>query len=141
MGTPHIKNFPKFIEDLKAAILDERTAIIFYGELYKIAPTETARFSIKTALDDEIIHDRHLTALYVSLTGQQPVLIVKPVEFQHFYDGLRKAFLDEVKAFEFYKKMYLSTTCPNIRDLLYSIQHDEIEHATLFNWVHTEIKS
>jgi len=135
------KDFPKFIEDLKLAITDERSAILFYTELYKVAPTETARYSVKVALDDEKIHNKQLTSLYKRLTGEKPVIEVKKVEFKNFYNGLKEAFLDEVKAYEFYKEMYLSVNCQNIRDILYSIQHDEMEHATLFNWVHTEIKS
>lgn len=134
------KDYPKFISDLKEAIADERSAIDLYTRLHEIAPTETARYAVKVALDDEIMHDRKLTKLYVRLTGREPDVHVKRVEFHHFYDGLHKAFLDEVEAFEFYKEMYLSTYDLTIRDILYSIQHDEIEHATLFNWVHTEIK-
>lgn len=133
------KDFHQFIKDLEAAIQDERSAIIFYTELYKIAPTEIARYAVKTALEDEIIHDKKLTKLYKHLTGTKPNVKVEPATFNHFYEGLQKAFLDEVEAFEFYKEMYLSVFCPTIRDLLYSIQHDEMEHATLFNWVHTEI--
>lgn len=133
-------DYDKFLEDLKQAITDERTAINFYSELYKQAPTDMGKYSIKTAWEDERIHNKQLTRLYKQLTGMEPEIEVEEVKFHHFYDGLKKAFIDEVKAFEFYKDMYLSTNCQSIRDLLYSIQHDEIEHATLFNWVHTEIK-
>ncbi len=133
-------NYPKFIEDLKYAIADERSAIQFYSELYEKAPTDTAKYSIKTALEDEKEHNKALTDLYIRLTGHKPKVEVKEITFHHFYDGLKKAFLGEVEAYEFYKKMYLATNCPSIRDLLYDIQHDEMEHATLFNWVHTEIK-
>lgn len=134
------KNYNKFLEDLRKAIADERSAVIFYEELYRIAPTDFAKYAVKTALEDEKVHDRQLTRLYISLTGMEPKIVVNRVHFHHFYDGLQKAFVDEVKAFEEYKEMYLSTYDPLIRDILYSIQHDEIEHATLFNWVYTEIK-
>ncbi|WP_339061390.1 ferritin-like domain-containing protein [Tepidibacillus marianensis] len=123
------------------AITDERGAIDFYTRLLAVAPTEIAKYSVQTALDDEKIHNKQLTRLYKKLTGHKPVIVVKKVEFHHFFDGLQKAFLGEVKAAEFYKEMYLSVFCPNIRDILYSIQHDEVEHSTLFNWVHTEIKA
>lgn len=134
------RNYPKFLKDLEYAIADERAAIIFYKELYKITPTKIAKNSIKKALDDEILHDKSLTHLYKRLTGKDPMVKVKRIEFHHFYDGLQTAFLDEVKAYKFYKRMYLSTNCPAIRDLMYSIQHDEMEHATLFNWVHSELR-
>ncbi|MFV9510279.1 hypothetical protein [Tepidibacillus sp. LV47] len=137
----YFKDFPQFLEDLKKAIADERNAIDLYTRLLKVAPTEMARNSVQTALADEKVHDIKLTRLYKQLTGHKPEIITKKVEFQHFFDGLQKAFIDEVKAAEFYKEMYLSVFCPNIRDILYSIQHDEIEHATLFNWIHTEIKA
>lgn len=133
------KDFNQFIKNLELAITDERSAVIFYTELYKIAPTEMAKYAVKTALEDEIVHDKKLTKLYKYLTGSKPNIKLETVTFNHFYEGLQKAFIDEVKAFDFYKEMYLSVFCPTIRDLLYSIQHDEIEHATLFNWVHTEI--
>lgn len=133
-------NYPGFLEDLKKAIKDERQTIILYKKLYEAAPTETAKYSIKTALKDEKVHNKKLTELYKKLTGYEPDIQLEEVDFYHFYDVLRKAFLDEVKAFEFYKEMYLSTKCPGIRDLLYNIQHDEMEHAALFNWVHAEIK-
>jgi len=134
------RDYPKFISDLETAIADERAAVVMYSELYRIAPTEFARYAYKTALEDEKVHDRRLTRLYIHLTGREPEIQVKEEKFQHFYDGLRMSFIGEVKAFEFYKNMYLATNCDPIRDLLYSIQHDEIEHATLFNWVFTEIK-
>ncbi|OEG00005.1 hypothetical protein BHF71_06960 [Vulcanibacillus modesticaldus] len=134
------KNYPKFLDDLQLAIANERKTINFYTELYKIAPTEFARHSLKTALDDEKIHDKKLTKLYKYLTGSKPNIDFKDVEFNHFYDGLQKAFIGEIEAAEFYKEMYLSTNCQMIRDLLYSIQHDESEHAALFNWTFTEIK-
>lgn len=138
--TTNFKNYKKFIKDLEKAIADERTAIDLYQRLYEIAPTEIAKYSIKTALKDEKQHNRELTHLYLQLTGKKPDIKVESVPFHHFYDGLQKAFLNQVEAFEFYKEMYLSTYYQPIRDLLYSIQHDEIEHATLFNWVHTELK-
>lgn len=134
------KNFPKFLEDLKIAIADEKSAIDFYNQLYEIAPTEIARFSFQTARDDEIEHYKKLTGLYRYLTGESPKVEAKQETFAHFYDGLQKSFLDEVRAFEFYKEMYLDTNCEAIRDILYSIQHDEMEHASLFNWTYTEIK-
>lgn len=134
------RDYPKFINDLETAIADERAAVLMYSELYRMAPTEFARYAVKTALEDEKVHDRRLTRLYIHLTGREPEIKVKEVKFQHFYDGLQMAFIDEVKAAEFYKDMYLATRCDPIRDLLYSIQHDEIEHATLFNWAHTELK-
>lgn len=134
------RNYPKFISDLETAISDERAAVLMYNELYRVAPTELARYAVRTALEDEKVHDKRLTRLYIHLTGKEPDIKVKEEKFQHFYDGLQKAFIDEVEAFEFYKEMYLATNCDPIRDLLYSIQHDEIKHATLFNWVHTELK-
>ena len=137
----HFKDYPKFLKDLKTAIADERSAIDFYTRLLAVAPTEMAKYSVRTALEDEKVHDRQLTKLYKRLTGHKPKIKVEKVEFSHFFDGLKKAFVDEVEASEFYKEMYLSVSCPTIRDILYSIQHDEVEHAQLFNWVHTEIKA
>jgi len=138
--TTGFRDYHQFLSDLRDAITDERSAIIFYQKLYEIAPTEMARYSLKIAIDDEKIHNKQLTFLYRLMTGQDPDVEVKEETFHHFYDGLEKAFIDQVKAFEMYKKMYLSTRCQRVRDLLYSIQHDEIEHATLFNWVHTELR-
>lgn len=134
------KNYPKFLNNLKTAINDEKSAIKFYGKLLDLAPTEIAKKSIEIALNDEKEHYKKLMGLYKFLTGKYYTPEEKNTEFSHFYDGLQKAFLDEVEAFEFYKEMYLSTNCQSIRDILYSIQHDEIEHATLFNWVFTEIQ-
>ncbi len=138
--TNRFKNYPEFLKDLKKAIEDEKSAIEFYSQLYKIAPTEIARFSVKTALDDEKEHYKKLTGLYKYLTGNNPQVKANPEEFTHFYEGLQKAFLDEIRAFEFYKELYLATNCEAIRDIIYSIQHDEMEHASLFNWTYTEIK-
>ena len=134
------KNYPKFLEDLKTAIADEKSAVEFYDQLYEIAPTEIAKFSLKTARDDEMEHYKKLRGLYRYLTGKNPNVQTKKETFAHFYDGLQKAFLDEVRAYEFYKEMYLDTNCQAIRDIIYSIQHDEMEHASLFNWTYTEIK-
>ena len=140
MMMSRFKDYPQFIKDLEAALVDEKSAALFYEELYNIAPTETAKYSLKIAMEDERNHYKQLKKLYIQLTGRKPKIKAVPIEYHHFYDGLKKAFLDQVEAYEFYKEMYLSTDCPTVRDILYSIQHDEMEHATLFNWVHTEIK-
>ncbi len=134
------KNYQQFLDDLLFAIADERAAIDFYQRLYEIAPTEMAQYSLEAALNDEKKHDKQLTFLYKKLTGQEPDVKVEKVTFHHFYDGLEKAFIDEVEAYEFYKDMAQNAKCQSIRDLLYTIQHDEIEHATLFNWVHCELR-
>jgi len=135
------QNYPSFLADLRDAIAGERSAISLYSELLSVAPTEMAKYSLKIALADEKEHNRLLSQLYLQLTGQRPEVAVKRADFHHFYDGLKKSFINELKAFEKYKEMYLASNCPDIRDILYSIQHDEIKHATLFNWVHSEIKN
>ncbi len=127
-----IKDFRKFIMDLQMAINGEVKAAEFYTRLMEIAPNEEAKMFIRLARDDELKHYRMFYQLYVSLTGQQPVVQKPVIRVTTYCEGLKTALKDELEAAELYRDMYLSTTNMRVRDIMFEAMTDEMEHATRF---------
>ncbi|ADG83439.1 hypothetical protein Tfer_1284 [Thermincola ferriacetica] len=129
-------NFGKFLRDVEKAANDEAQAALFYTQLMDMAEKEFDKEQIKHARDDERKHLCQLRRLYYSLTGRYPA-VEEPVPTETTYKaGLRKAFQDELEAAEFYRAMLLATRDMHIRDLLFEIMIDEMEHADRFSFIY-----
>lgn len=128
-------DYERFIADLYKAIGDEAEAAEFYTMLMKCAPNDFARDQIKHARDDERKHYGQLSRLYWCLTGRRPMIPKPRVEKVSYKKGLRIALDDELEAAEHYRSMLLATGNFGIRDLLFEIMTDEMEHATRFAFI------
>jgi rubrerythrin len=117
------------------AIKGEAAAIDFYTRLVQLAPNKKHREDILHALEDEKIHLKEFTKLYTDLTGKKPIYQVKKTTFQSYEEGLRKAYEDELEAYEDYRDSYLLTQNPPVRDVFLRAFTDEIEHATRFGFL------
>ncbi len=88
------------------------------------------------AKDDEVQHFRLLSRLYVRLTGREPAIQTPTTTFSSYREGVALAFRQELEAAELYRDMYLQTRVPNIRDVLFRIMTDEMEHAQRFTFMY-----
>lgn len=139
MMTASIKNYPKFLSNLKEAINDEASAIRFYKELIDIAPDERQRSSIKHAHDDEIKHFRMFSSLYRRLTGQDAAVHVKETDFADYKEGIHLAFDRELEAAELYRDMILASLNREVHDIFFEAMTDEMEHADRFSFIHHQL--
>jgi len=132
---PQFRDPQKWLSDLEAAIADQAKAIGFYAYLMSIAPNDQARNQINFAREDEMKHHRMLTGLYTRLTGRHPAAARPVIEKTDFATGVFDSFNDELEAMDHYRGMMLATCDRYIRDLLFEIMTDEMEHANRFTMI------
>lgn len=132
------RNFNEFLGNIEEALADERAAAVFYQRLMDMAHNDWQREQINHAREDELKHYHMLHQLYVQLTGREPVVAEKEVKVTTFCAGLRQAVDDELGAMDMYRGMMLSTYLPWVRDILFVIMTDEMEHATRFSMVYAD---
>lgn len=125
----------EIISATMSAIKGEAAAVEFYTRLKAIAPNSFAKEQVDHALEDEKVHLRMFEQLYQNLTGRKPTYKIEKTSFKHFQDGLKKAYHDELEAYEEYRNAYLLTNNPTIRDVFFHAMTDEIEHATRFSFL------
>ncbi|KEO83074.1 ferritin-like domain-containing protein [Tumebacillus flagellatus] len=129
-----------FLQSTLKAIFNERQAQLNYRALYALAATPFQKKMIQHALDDEIKHERLLTRVYHTLTGQNPqVPQPQRATVTQFNAGVRASFEDELEAAELYRSMYVNTLLPWLRDILFEIMTDESEHAQRFTYIQAEL--
>lgn len=127
---PMFKDRPGFLRDLGLAIRGEAEAIAYYTALLKIAPNPLAERNIEHILNDEKEHFQMFTELNYRLTGRKiNVPIPQPPNLTNYPDALIQAFEDELEAVALYKAMYLNALTLPIRDTMFYIMMDEMEHA------------
>ncbi len=137
----HIFRDPgEFIYNLNKAIKGQAEAIKFYKELRNIAPNTFHKRQVEHALEDERKHYHILGSLYNHLTDRrvQPVDEI-PVNIKSYREALKEAVEDELMAVELYRSMYLSTFDIAIRDLLFDIMNDEMEHADRLTLLYADL--
>lgn len=122
-----------------AGIKGEASAIDFYTRLAPLAPNQKHKNDILHALEDEKIHLKEFTQLYINLTGQQPMYQVERKQFNSYKEGLQMAYEDELEAYEEYRNAFLLTQNPPVRDVFFRAFTDEIEHAMRFGFLLTSL--
>lgn len=123
-------------EIILKSIKDEQDAIMFYKHLVTLATNEQDVNLIKDIHNDEVKHFSNLYNLYKQLTGRSPQIpLPKQPRIPSFIDGVKKAFLDELDAYEFYRDIYIDNVSPEIRDIYFDALTDENEHAMKFNFM------
>ena len=129
------------LESLLKAIKDEQDAIMFYKILITIVPDKQDENLIRDIHNDEVKHFTQLFNLYKQMTGQNPQIpLPKQPRIPSYIDGVKKAILDELDAFEFYRDIYITNTSPEIRNIFFEALTDENEHAAKFNYMYTKSK-
>jgi len=114
---------------------DQANATAFYGQLLEQTPGEELKDYVRHAMEDEQKHYRVLGELYRELTGRTYETQAQPTEFANLRAGLKMAMDDEYEASEEYRDVYLRYNNLRVRDLFFELMHDELEHATRFQYV------
>lgn len=135
----NFKNRRRFIRDLQMGLEGEAAAIEMYAQLMEMAPTPEQRQHIRHAYEDERKHFRIFSDLYLHLTGRMPSISEPMVKVEDYKQGIAQAFNDELEAAELYRGMLLNTYDPAIRDAMFEIMTDEMEHADRFNFIFAQL--
>ena len=120
------------IGDLTKAMNGEYTAIHFYEQLAKLAPTPEMQKRILEIRQDEIRHYHGFATIYTSLTGHPPspqIIEALPTDFK---SGVLAAFKDEQEAVDFYHRVARQCHIPYISEQFRSNAADEQNHAVWF---------
>ncbi|MCM3079386.1 ferritin-like domain-containing protein [Brevibacillus invocatus] len=143
VATPRYDNQTQIaLRLIQEAIGDERHDELFYDYLISVAPTEQEKQVIAGIRDDERKHRRWFRQIYTELTGQQPPAMEERETFQKpesYLDGIEKALMGELKAFEKYRVIYQNIPA-RYRDAIFEIMTDEMKHASYYNWLYAKNK-
>jgi len=122
-----------FAELVLDSYYDELGAYARYMRMAGLAPTEEARRIVTMNAQDEFRHAESFEDIYKELTGAQPpprgMYVTDPEE--SFEGLLRLQLADELADTAKYKNMYLMTTNPGYRDILFGAAQDELLHTML----------
>jgi len=124
------------------SISGERSDELFYQQLIQLAPTETDKKIIIGIRDDERKHNQMFRYIYQQLTCSIPYVSENMEQIEtvtNYLEGIEKALLGELKAFEKYRTIYLNIQ-PQFRDMLFEIMTDEIKHASYYNYLFAKNK-
>ncbi|MEI4771329.1 ferritin-like domain-containing protein [Psychrobacillus sp. FJAT-51614] len=130
----------KMMED---AVQGEKEDRIFYDYLISMAPTQEQKDIITSIRNDEIMHNQLYKQMYKALTGNEATILPEK-EFippPSYKDGIKKALLGELKAMERYRIIRQGLPYEQYRDIVFNILTDELKHATLYNYILTELDS
>lgn len=123
-----------FTELVLSSYYAELGAYARYMRMAGLAPTEEARRIVFMNAQDEFRHAEAFEQIYQELTGMQPPAGGMPLvnqEAESFTGLLRLQLADELADTAKYKNMYLMTTNPRYREILFSAAQDELRHAML----------
>lgn len=132
-------NLNTAITMIKSSVSDEAEDAAMYEHLISIAPNQEAKEIIKNIRDDEQIHNKLLREIFLNLTG-----VVLPddssvVNYKktNYIDGIKKAFMGELKAVEKYREILTYMPSKELYDKILYIMTDEMKHATKYNYLIT----
>ncbi|MGO0885150.1 hypothetical protein ACTPDI_20465 [Clostridioides difficile] len=101
---------------------------------------EKIKTTIEGIRDDELRHNMMFRQIYHQLTGQK----VMPVEEEfkppvNFRIGIEDAINGELNAVKKYREIMSGLPNDYYRDKIFSILSDELRHASLYNYIYTNI--
>ena len=111
----------------------ELEAYARYMRMAGLAPTEEARRIVTMNAQDEFRHAESFEDIYQELTGMRPPAAgMYATDREESFAGLLRIQLaDELADTAKYKDMYLMTTNPEYRRILFGAAQDELRHALL----------
>lgn len=132
-------NLNTAITMIKNSVADEAEDASMYEALINMAPNQEAKEIITSIRDDEKIHNRLLREIFTQLTG-----VVLPVNNDvknypklTYIDGLKKAFMGELKAVEKYREILTYMPTKELYNKILYIMTDEMKHAIKYNYLIT----
>src|SRR5690242_6481033 len=125
-------------ENLLKAIQSEYEAIEYYRKLHQMTPDHQNAELIHGIYNDEVKHYTNFSHLYFQMTNNKPTVRDVVISIPNFVEGVKKAILDELTAYEFYRDIYLGARNDTIRNTFFEAFTDENEHASKFNFMYTK---
>ena len=132
-------NLNAAINMIKNSVTDEAEDTAMYDALINMAPNEEAKDIITNIRNDEKIHNRLLREIFTELTG---VVLPQNTETTNYpkltyIDGLKKAFIGELKAVEKYREILNYMPNKELYNKILYIMTDEMKHAIKYNYLIT----
>jgi rubrerythrin len=97
---------------------------------------------IKFAYDDEIKHYGMFRRIYYALTGEK-INIPLPAsveKYNNMMEAVQSSIEGENEAVDLYREIYALLTSKHMRDMVFEIITDEIEHANRFVYLYAMLK-
>lgn len=127
--------FYRVVEQLKRALIDERTTAVYYAMLRDMSTTFDGVDAFAEARKDEQDHAREITALLEQLTGQRPLeadVPVEPPRVRDYCQGIMEAIRGEREAGVEYKSIINISPYEYVNIALSEIIDDEEVHLAKF---------
>lgn len=136
-------NLNMAITMIKNSVNDETEDAAMYESLIKVAPNEEANEIIANIRNDEKIHNKLLRQIFTELTGVglPPNTETANYKKTNYIDGIKKAFMGELKAVEKYREILTYMPSKELYDKIFYIMIDEMKHATKYNYLITMYNS
>ena len=132
-------NLNNSITMIKNSVLDETEDAAMYETLINIAPNNEAKEIIQSIREDEKLHNKLLRQIFAELTG-----VVLPPNSETtnypkltYLDGIKKAFMGELKAVEKYREILAYMPTKELYNKILYIMTDEMKHAIKYNYLIT----
>lgn len=98
------------------------------------------RKTIESIRDDELRHNKMYKDMYYQITGEK----ITPEEEEfippaNFKIGVENALMGELEAVKKYREIMEGLPSLYYRDIVFSILSDELRHASLYNYIYTNI--
>ncbi len=138
-----VMNRPKSVLNLiKEAMKSERHDRVKYKKMMEMTDDPNVKKQIKFAYDDEIKHYGMFRQIYYQLTGK---LINFPIpekveEYANIMDAVKSSIEGENDAVDAYRDIYAMLNNKHMRDMIFEIITDEIEHANRFVYLYAMLK-
>ena len=134
---------PKSVLDLIIeAMKAERHDTVKYKKMMEMTNDPAVIKQIKFAYDDEIKHYGMFRQIYYQLTGRA-INIPLPAEvekYDNIMDAVKSSIEGEHEAVDLYRDIHAMLPNQRLRDMVFEIITDEIEHANRFVYSYSMLK-
>lgn len=132
-------NLNMAIDMIRNSVADEVEDATMYEALINMAPNEEAKEIITNIRDDEKIHSNLLRSIFTELTGAvlPPTSGTTNYPKTTYIDGIKKAFMGELKAVEKYREILAYMPNKELYNKILYIMTDEMKHAIKYNYLIT----
>jgi len=134
---------PKSVLDLIIeAMKAERHDTVKYKKMMEMTNDPAVIKQIKFAYDDEIKHYQMFRQIYYQLTGRA-INIPLPAEvekYDNIMDAVKSSIEGEHEAVDLYRDIHAMLPNQRLRDMVFEIITDEIEHANRFVYSYSMLK-
>jgi len=130
------------IDLIVKAMKSERHDAVKYKIMMEMTFDLDVRKQTKFAYDDEIKHYQMFRQIYYQLTGrvENIPLPTKIEKYNNIMDAVKSSIEGENEALDLYRDIYALLTNPKMKDMVFEVITDEIEHANRFVYSYAMLK-